>query len=46
MDLKTAIKKAQQRAQDFCYPKEIINKLSKAKSEAEIEQIMIGARHR
>lgn len=44
--LETEIKKAIDTAKDLCYPREVINKLKEAQSEAEIEQIMIGARKR
>ena len=31
---------------DFCYPETVYNRVKKAKSESEIEQIMFSARNR
>ena len=31
---------------DFCYPEAVYNRVKKAKSESEIEQIMFSARNR
>lgn len=42
--LKTEIKKAIDIATSLCYDKSVIEKLKLAHSEAEIEQIMYGAR--
>ena len=42
--LKTEIKKAIDTATSLCYDKSVIAKLKSAHSEAEIEQIMYGAR--
>lgn len=42
--LKTEIKKAIDIATSLCYDKSVIEKLKSAHSEAEIEQIMYGAR--
>ena len=44
--LKDKIKKAVDTARDLCYDKTVIERLKLAQSEAEIEQILDGARRR
>lgn len=46
MNLQKIIKTHIDIAKDLCYPNEVIEKLKSAKSEAEIEAIMNGARKR
>ena len=44
--LRSYRKSALRACKDFCYPEAVYNRVKKAKSESEIEQIMFSARNK